>query len=467
MAPFRPAPLSQWHPGDLQPLVKAAKLGRLVLYLGAGVSIAEPSCGPTGTTVADNVRRFVARWLEVDPDDLEGLSLEALAQRIEDEAESHLDELRERTAAAFDFRGMTPNFGHSAAALLLREGLVQLVSANWDCAVESAGRDVDVTIERVASQHESAQVTGGVQVYKMHGCATRPATIHVTQAEVDSPQTWAASRTQQALTSGIVVFVGLGTVGAYVSEPFPQLTRAWASQAASIRVVDPEMSPVWQNHLGHKIAQEAHIASTADDFFDGLLRAIVNDALDGAEQQAQTLAAHEPWAKTMVYGFEALRKALGTATADGVLRWWRDGVVSSQAGTPFITELAGQNCVMTVALIAGKDGGDIEASGARSRQTVSSRDRYFEIVSLPGEHFAHVRGVAQARMQRRHAEAVYADATKPITVVVAGARGKFPASSAPTDIAADPKAVADIASDLGSTSVRLVSAEAAVQGELP
>ena len=136
---YRPAALSQVPAGRFTTLVQAAKQRRLVLYLGAGISMGPPSCGPAGPAVADVLRPFAARMINVDESDLTGLSLEELSQRVAHEATDRMDDLRARAAEAFDFRGIAPNFGHEAVALLMRERLAEVITVNWDCGVEQAG----------------------------------------------------------------------------------------------------------------------------------------------------------------------------------------------------------------------------------------------------------------------------------------------------------------------------------------
>jgi hypothetical protein len=110
-----------------------------------------------------------------------------LAKLVDDCAPDRLEELRARAAQAFDFKGMEPNFGHEVSALLLREGLIQLISVNWDCAVERAGQRADVRIQGVATAAECIQLVQQLPLYKVHGCATRPPTLALTKAEVDKP----------------------------------------------------------------------------------------------------------------------------------------------------------------------------------------------------------------------------------------------------------------------------------------
>jgi hypothetical protein len=308
--------------------------------MGAGISMGDPSKGPRGPEVADRLRPTVARWLSADGA-LDGLTLEQLAQRVADERPDKLEALRELAANAFEFRSITPNYGHQAAALLLRSSMAELISVNWDCGIERAGMYAGVTIKSVVDVAESVALTHEKAVYKVHGCSTRPATLAMTQAEVDRPQTWAVNRTQGALADGIVAFVGLGTVWLYVQEPLPNLVDSWTSDAASVMVVDPTLQPSWRTALGDEKAEQVHLARRADEFFDELLRALVADSLDGAEVAARALAEQEAFAEPMVDGFARLQEGLQHATADGTLRWWSDGAEGDVPNT-FVGSIAGE-----------------------------------------------------------------------------------------------------------------------------
>jgi hypothetical protein len=401
--------------------------------------------------------------INVDESDLTALSLEELSQRVADEAADRMEDLRARAAEAFDFRGIAPNFGHEAVALLMRERLAEVITVNWDCGVEQAGVMAGVSIEGVASTAESIQLAHRLPLYKVHGCARRPVTLAITQEEVDKPQGWAVGRTQGALAGGIVAFVGLGTIGLYVREPIPALIAAWTGQASSFAIVDPNLPVAWKEALGDSLAAESHLPRTGDAFFDELLRAVVRDAIDDSEMTARQLASSESWAQTMVAGFEALRVTLETASADGVLRWWSDAV--QDTGKPFITEARGQKCLMTVAQLAGIDGGEVEISGMRGRQTVATTARYLEIACRPQERVSRTETIVRDRIERRLAEGVY-PAGKPIWVVVADSIGEFPDSQAPPDIAAGQDDAMDIAAGSDAVPIHFVSAEDGVRGRL-
>jgi hypothetical protein len=403
--------------------------------------------------------------LGVEEQSLAGLSLEDLAQRVAESDPERLDEVKTRAADAFDFRGISPNFGHEAAALLLREGAIRLISVNWDCGVERGGTEIGIQINGVVNAAESTAIAFGLSLSKVHGCASRPQTLAITQADVDEPQGWAVGTVQGALAEAVVVFVGLGTVGMYVQEPIESLVEAW-TEASSVLIADPKLSERWKAALGEEKAAKAHIASDADGFLDDLLRALVLEAFENCEQDIRALAEQEDWAEKMLEGFERIREAMAEASADSVIRWWRDGVNPSVDGEPFITAQAGRWSAMTVALLAAKDGGQIEVTGLRGRQSVSSEKHYFEIFSRPDQPANRVETAGRHRIHRRYLEGVY-PTPKPVSVVVAGATGKFAAPSAPIDISAGDAKASDIAEGIEALPVHFFLAEDGVHGKLP
>ena len=233
-------PLSEEPATEIAALARAAAQRRLVIYAGAGLSAAPPACGPTGWRVAGRLRRPVATMLGIEEPELAALNLEQIVEMVETRVPERLGELRDTAASTFDFRGLEPNYGHEILALLLREGLLEVVSANWDCAIERAGLQVAVPIAGVATATERLQLAQELPLYKIHGCAKHPQTLALTGREVDRPQGWAVAQVQSALTGGVVVFVGLGTVGLYVREPLAELLTVWAADQTTIHVVDPK-----------------------------------------------------------------------------------------------------------------------------------------------------------------------------------------------------------------------------------
>jgi hypothetical protein len=459
-----PLPLNESPSTEVFAVARAAFAGRLVLYAGAGLSVACPASGPSGLQVADQLRPYVAELLGLPPEDVGEPDLESLAARVATAAGHRMADLKARAAEAGDFRGMEPNFGHEVVALLLREGALEAVSVNWDCGVENAGLRLGVAIKSVASAGDRQRLGTELPLYKVHGCATRPSTLALTRAEVDAPQGWAKAEVQRALAGGTVVFLGLGTVGLYVSEPLEDLAELWSADGVTIRVVDPNgLSNAWRAALGDH-GPEVEIALGADRFLDDLLRAIVLEALSLTHHAIQKLGDESDWTATMLAGCEAVRRAVAGVPGDAVLRWWRDGVTRTIDGRPFILDHAGRQSLMAVGLLAGRDGGTLVAAGVEDHLTLRSDQRYFEIVCRPGERFADIERVARDRIRRRRVGGRY-EPGRPVFVAVHGGVGTFPAPLAPPDVGAGEDAAGSVDAETAG-GVHLVRAELAVTGDL-
>lgn len=466
-AAYVPKPLSTVPASDAAQLVVAAVGDRLVLYLGAGLSIPSPARGPRGNEVADKLRPILAEALGVTVAELPQPDLESLAARAEAIDASCLAELKHRAADVWAFRNMEPNIGHEIIALLMREGMVRVVSANWDCAVENAGGEVGIVIDGVSRDLDALQLTvDALPLYKVHGCARRPETLVLTRSEVDAPRTWARAKVQEALSGGTVVFVGLGTVGTYVGEPIEDLTRLWLDDATTVRVVDPYgLSEPWKTVLGDR-ADETWVRMGADAFLDDLARAVVRDALSRVAERARDLHAREAedWSETMVVGHTAFTDAVGIASADAVMRWWRSKMTTVSGGRRFMSEPAGSVALMAVAQIIGLDGGTVEVTGTDGNLSVRTSRRYLEIVCRPMEHQSDIEPVVRARIERRRRSGHYA-AGVAVTAVVHGATGRFPDAAAPVDIAAGGVQDSDVGAGDGD-ALRLVKAEHALEGRI-
>jgi len=464
---YRPKPLREAPAPAVAALVGDGSHGHLVLYLGAGLSIPSPACGPRGDDVADRLRPIVAELLGVTEADLPESDLESLAARFERDAPERLGQLKGRAAQVWPFREMEPTYGHEIVALLLREGLVHAVSANWDCGVENGGVRVEVPIEGVSRARDVLDLADGTLcLFKLHGCARRPETLVLTRDEVDTPRRWARAKVESALTGGTVVFVGLGTVGTYVGEPVQELADVWTHETTTVRVVDPfGLSQAWKTVLQER-ADEVAMRMGADEFLDDLLRAAVSEALSRAGEEARKLHDREQqnWSEATVTGHAALGAALADTPADAVLRWWRDGVTSALHGRPFIFDGAGQTALMCIAQLAANDGGTVFASGTDGSLTIRTEHRYFESVCRPMEHWGNVATAARARIARRRRNGWYVPGT-PITVVIPGATGKFPPFSAPTEIGAGVEQDSDIGAG-SEDAIQIVCAEDALNGRL-
>lgn len=461
-ASYTPKPSGGTLLPGIPQLVEQAKKGRLVLYVGAGVSAAAPTNGPMGTSVADGLRSTAAAMLGCAKEDLAGDTLEQLASRVEAVGADALFKLQSYAVTAFEFAFLEPNFGHRVIAILMREGLARTITVNWDCCVENAGLKLGVSITAVTSELTAQSLAGALPLYKVHGNSTQPETLKITQADVDAPQEWAIAQVHSALTSGTVVFVGLATVGGYVSDPINRVMAEWSNYAKAIGVVAPTLPPTWAEILGSK-GESSHFPAYSDDFFDDLLRGLAQDCLTHVQARASIAAGLEGWAEPMAAGVSALAIEVLAKPAEEFIQWWRSAVSPEFTGRPFITEDLGQNALMAAAFLIGQDGG-VEVRGVGRRFSVRTPSQYLEIIYRPRAHLDRIMSVARDRTSERWRDGAYED-SRYVSWVVVGATGRFPALDAVVDIAGADNDEDDISTEMHG-DVRFVSAEDALQGRL-
>jgi hypothetical protein len=441
---YAPLPLSDQPPTASLELIHRATAGRLAFYIGAGLSMSPPTALPRGSEVqariADRARRLLG--VEVTAPVGGHPTLEELGETALASGPDVLDRLRELAADAVDFVGSPPNFAHDAVALLLREGIVQVLTVNWDCGLERAGRDLGYEIRRVVRQDQRTYGPSGPVIDKLNGCASEPSTMRITQGEVDVPQQWAAHRVGAVLTDSTVIFIGLGTVGAYVAEGVERMLVAARGAPVSVLVVNPTLSEDWKEALGDH-ANTAHQAVAAERFLDDLLRAAVRLALTRAIERANRWAADgHACAVQLAAGGDRVFDTLEKHAALPVWRWWRDGACGQASGKPFILDRAGEVALATVcALVADHE---LIVSGDGDSLVVELPDRYLEVCSWPGEPAATVVTRQADRIRKRRRRGVYRDLEKRIVSVSVGHDGPLPGVSATMDIAGSDAPMTDI-----------------------
>jgi hypothetical protein len=446
-----------------------AARGKVVLYTGAGVSVAAPSNGPRGNDVADALRQKIADLLGVEESELADLDLEGLAQRVAEEKKDSLGHLKVLAAEAADFISMSPNYAHEVLALLLREGVVTVITANWDCGIEEGGLKNKIAIRALSRRTDLEDLRQNeLPLYKVHGCATRPPTLVLTRAEVDAPRDWAKTQVQSTLDRGHVVFLGLGTLGAYVSEPLTHLKQAWEDEDTRIHVVDlREPSDTWRRALGAQTDALSHTMS-AERFADDLLRAVVRDGIERGRTAARNLDALErgtAWSHAMVSGMGMLRQALFRSQGDAVLLWWRGSVAKKLDGHTFVLDDRGREALLGVAQLVGRSGDDVVVEGSGGDLTVRAGGSYYEVACWPGLHISEVEVKLRSRVIARRNSGRYGPG-RTIAAIVHGASGDFASQNARPDIAAfNGSDDADIAAGR-VPNVMLYSAEDAMKGQL-
>lgn len=461
---YSPKALRVMAPEIALDLALKADSRRLTFYVGAGLSMSAPTDLPSGNDVQQRIAGRARMLLGVEVTDPAGETptLEELGDAASSVSPEALERLRTLAADAIDFVGVLPNYAHEALALLLREGVVEVLSVNWDCAIESAARRLDFELVRVLRQEDRANRPLGPVMDKLNGCASQPSTLRVTRQEVDEPQTWAAHRVGAVLTDTTVVFVGLGTVGTYVADGVERILEASTERSAPIVVVSTTLSEAWQTALGDK-ADNSHADQRAEPFLDDLLRAAMRLALTRGVERAQQWASNGHVAGPQLKaGADLLCEAFMPQPAVPVWRWWRDGALGTSIGEPFILGAAGAIAFATAcAVISDRTP---EVSGRADTLVVELPDCYLEICSWPGETASSVVTRQAERVRSRRRRSVYRDVNKKIVSISVGHDGLLPVDGVSLDIADPGGASTDVVDGPERVVLEWIAGETFAQG---
>lgn len=437
---YEPAAIVAGVPPYAVALAERARGGGLAIYAGAGVSRAEPAGLPTGAQAAQRIHSRLRGAFPVlaDVDDTDLVAIADAVAMLDGGEEA----LRFSAVQVAEFTTATPTYGHCILALLLLEGVVDVLTTNWDNCIERAG--APERVQSVITAQDRLHVVGR-SVLKIHGCATQPESLLLTSEHLASPPSWVTDETRARLGSAIVVFVGIGDVAGYVEK---RLSEAIADIGAidNIRVVGPNIVDEWQSSqwslLVPNLPNGFRVAETADAFLDKLGAAYIHVSL-------ADLAARLEDAPTIAAAFTAAAKGIRLHDALTVLAWTRRAGVVSQGGTSTLNTEAMAEVIAALGRLAG-DEIRIERDG-----TLATRAGRFEVLVSVG-------ALSASRLQRearnRLARHVGNGAPEP-TFLVAGGIGWVPTMGAhPADIL-DEDRPNDILDGPGSVMPRIMRAQ--------
>ncbi|MDO3402673.1 SIR2 family protein [Mycolicibacterium neoaurum] len=243
-------------------------------------------------------------------------------------------------------------------AYLLLEGVVDVLTTNWDDCIERGG-----TPERLqaVTDDRSLRRVQSPSVLKIHGCASVPDSLLVTSDDLQEPPTWAREQTQARLGSAVVIFIGIGDVAGYVRRRIEEAISE-VGDIANIRVVSPSIVERWGSSQWSAVAPDLladnKIEETSDAFMEHLGAAYIHLTLNGH------VAALADDPQIMPY----IRSSVDTLLTDdalSVLRWVRRTAVAPLQGVSVLD--AGSTAEALTALGRLGEGGDI-----------SRRDQIFE-----------------------------------------------------------------------------------------
>lgn len=282
-------------PADLLHAV-TEQSGRIALVIGAGCSLEAPTGLQLATTYSCDVyRQLIHDGLLTDgecesPDDLSALASAVWDKHAD---QSPVVERLPRNA----FRHAQPNHGYLMAAALLRERAVSAVlTVNFDLAMTTAlGRLSATEVGVIPGPSAAGQLGSATVIY-----------LHRNVDEVD-PNRWILRRetldndwrdgwedvvTQRVMSCPVVVFAGLGSPAAVLTET---VARVRAAITASHRayVVDPAVQTEFQGALA--LPPEAHIQLGWCDFMELLGARLVEEFRHSLDERCIETCSEHGW----------------------------------------------------------------------------------------------------------------------------------------------------------------------------
>jgi hypothetical protein len=303
----------------------AALNRRLTVYAGAGLSAAIPTSLPGAALLAHDLFTVLSRVVNLTGVDEWDLLAVADAVALDPSGPRMLHDALKRVA---DFDGATPNYAHQVLALLISEGAITALEANYDSCIERAGQPEHIPV--VVDNTDRLDMDKGA-LLKVHGCITRPSTMLVTTAELAGAPFFARAELTARLSVDEVAFIGLGSPADYVRKSVTDFVDHVPTGA--LTVVDPKIGD-WEasdwNEIVPGLAPEQRVAVGAEHFCDEILRFYVSEIWRLLRQKVSELDADHPQRA----GAEAIASLMETRNAVWVMRWlrsvaWKFGVGKS------------------------------------------------------------------------------------------------------------------------------------------
>ena len=345
---YKPDAMSNGQPAFAVELAEVARQKPLAIYAGAGLSQASPTDIPGGAEVA---RRCHARLVDaLGPDVLDCNDPSNLTSVADAAAKvSGVDLIRHIAASVADFTLARPNFSHEVLALLLLEGMVVVITTNWDDCIERAGGEERVLA--VISDQDRQQIQMAA-LLKVHGCATRPTTVLVTTTDLAEPAPWARDEVNVRLSDSQTVFVGISDVAGYVRTRIQEAKEAIGTGGA-IFVVSPSIRTEWYTSRWAETLPDLEaarrLAVTSDEFLDHLTAACVRRML----RDTFEALSDEPVAAAV---FNKARRAFDERTSVEALRWIRCCSVPRSPGVSATQHQAFSRALIALGQLCEEDG---------------------------------------------------------------------------------------------------------------
>ncbi len=233
--------------------------------------------------------------------------------------------IRFTACASAEFTTAESGFAHRALSYLLLEGLVEVLTTNWDdCIERGAPRE---RVAGVVNESDLLRMVGR-SVLKIHGCATQPSTVLITSEHLAEPPTWVVDEIRARVGNSVIVFVGIGDIAGYVEKRLRDAVEA-VGDADNVRVVSPSIVNTWEDSQWAAVLpglpSDHRIPQTADEFLDDLASAHI---IAGLQEIVATFSSEAEMSTRL----ELAVTAIGNHDCERVLRWLRRCAVVPKKG---------------------------------------------------------------------------------------------------------------------------------------
>jgi len=246
----------------------ADRTGRITLVVGAGCSLEDPTNLKLSRVYslqihADLVRDGVLAQGDCEaPEDLSAVASAVWAKRMSQE------EVVTRLPRT-EFRNARANHGYRAAAALMREGSVSAVlSLNFDLAMSHALAELSAHDVAVIAGPSATRDLGSLVVVYLHRNVNEDDPnewiLRIEALQEEWQGHWEEVLSQRLISSPIVVFAGLGSPAAVLTESVGWIRQRLDPAQHLAYVVDPEVTTPFQDALN--LPDDAHIQNGWCDF---------------------------------------------------------------------------------------------------------------------------------------------------------------------------------------------------------
>jgi len=284
--------------------------GRLALVLGAGCSLESPTDLQLASVYSESAHaQLVLDHVIEDGGCSTPSDLSALASAVYSATGSQIDLVRRLPRN--DFRMARPNSGYLIAAALLREGVINAVlTLNFDLAMTAALSELGAKEVAVVEGPTGTSDLGQATLIYLHRNANEndlESWILRTEALAHEWQGgWEQVVVQRVLSCPVIVFAGLGSAAAALTETAGRIRAAVASDQHHVSVVDPYPNSKFAEAL--EPPAQAYVEDGWGSFMHSLSSRYLHTVMAAIDADCIDLCARHGWADDAAHAADVSRR---------------------------------------------------------------------------------------------------------------------------------------------------------------